>query len=200
MNEEKQTLFEDVKEKNELARSARVATMNGTCSIGKSYSGEVEEYTASVNTKKWISREKYKALPNSLKKVYLEAIMTTFGVKAKNIYAKWGWNANKASRDCRQLGVKLQKGGRISELKMNAFNNFVNGVTEAPAYVAPVAEPTNRGKNVAIDEGCEVPHLAKIKITKEMLDTMKPYSLGEFIASLVETRGGVDIVYREEVE
>lgn len=120
MNEVKRVYFDELKEKSALARSARLQKRTINKEI---YKMNTPCYTVNVN--EFIEHNKFKALPDSLKKEYLEAVMANWRVGPSAIAKMWGITSGTIAPIMKRLDVKRAVGKTTSAATRRFFAEFV---------------------------------------------------------------------------
>jgi hypothetical protein len=133
MTDEKNEYFDEVKEKSIVARSAKAYAQKPKHRYTKKELNAMNGPTHSVNPKKYIPYEAFKALPDSLKKTYLESVITTWHIGAAAIARMWGITAGTVSPMLKRLGVKASSTRTNKAGTDRFFAEFVN----ADGSVAP---------------------------------------------------------------
>lgn len=126
MTDEKYEFFDEVKEKSIVARSARAYAQKPKRRYTKKELNAMNGPTHSVNPKKYITYAAFKALPDSLKKTYLESVIATWHIGAAALARMWGITAGTMSPIMKRLGVK---GSSVRTNKADTdrfFAEFVN--------------------------------------------------------------------------
>ena len=131
MTDEKFEYFNEVKEKSITARSAKAYAQKAKPHYTRKELEAMNGPTHSVNVKKYISYDEFKALPDSLKKSYLENLIVTWHIGANALARMWNITAGTMSPIMKRLGVSAttKRANKVDTDRF--FAEFVN-VANAP--------------------------------------------------------------------
>lgn len=135
MKDGERAFHEEVREKSVTARSASKRPRRSGCRLPKRSRKEIEKMngpTYTVNVKKQIAWDEFKALPEGLKKEYVNYILSNYKVGAKNIADLLGVNSKTLNSALRRMDLHFARGFR-PDPKEVARLNADYGVSEVGA-------------------------------------------------------------------
>lgn len=176
MDDIKKAYYDELREKSALARSARVSAYKTKKT--KYYSRKELEAmngpTYQVNLNTCMPYEEFKALPDTLKKEYLQHIVDTWHVGANAIAKMWNITCGTSHPIMKRLGVKTSGQRASKEATEKFFAEFVNtapaqtkkmtfcngsltfiGIPDIEAIMRSVMAFTPAGKSVKITVAVE---------------------------------------------
>lgn len=127
MTDEKHEFYNDVREKSLTARSAKAYAQKPKTRYSQKELNAMNGPTYSVNLKKYIAYDAFKALPDSLKKTYLENVITTWHIGTAALARMWDITSGTMSPIMKRLGVKCQTKRTNKADTDRFFAEFVHG-------------------------------------------------------------------------
>ena len=195
MNEAKTVYIEEQKEKNALAVSGRIAAHKTHPCSGKTKHTLADiDY---VNVTKPITYKKFKNLPTSMQKIYLDTIISRFNPSARGISYMLGISTPTMYGILKEHGISFAKKKHddsafnawihCSRLDAEEIPNGENRCEEAE----PVAEPISN----------DMTHITReIVLTEDIVSKMTMHSIGELVSSIVMSNGNLMLTYEERAK